>query len=76
MNEIYKNEVIDRRFLSPKAALNIIGSYKIHPQTKLFALQEKVYNCYQTYLKENNLDKDRYNFFNDKIVRCNHLGRT
>lgn len=55
MNEIYKNEVIDRRFLSPKAALNIIGSYKIHPQTKLFALQEKVYNCYQTYLKENNL---------------------
>lgn len=55
INEIFKNENIDRRYFSPKAALNIIGNYKIHENTKLFALQEKVYNCYQEYLKTHNL---------------------
>lgn len=55
INEIYKNENIDRKYFTPKAALNIIGSYKIHENVKLFALQEKVYNCYQEYLKSHNL---------------------
>lgn len=54
MNEIFKNEVIDRRYITPKSAINLISNHKIH-NNKLLALQEKVYNCYQTYLKENNL---------------------
>ena len=29
LNEIYKDENIDRKYFSPKAALNIIGNYKI-----------------------------------------------
>lgn len=55
INEIYKNENIDRKYFSPKSALNVIGNYKIHNNMRLFALQEKVYNCYQKYLKEHNL---------------------
>ena len=55
INEIYKTENIDRKYFSPKAALNIIGSYKIKDNYKLFALQEKIYNSYQKYLKAHNL---------------------
>ena len=55
INEIYKTENIDRKYFSPKAALNIIGNYKIKDNYKLFALQEKIYNSYQKYLKEHNL---------------------
>ena len=29
INEIYKNENIDRKYFSPKSALNVIGNYKI-----------------------------------------------
>ena len=36
---------IDRKYFSPKSALNVIGNYKIHNNMRLFALQEKVYNC-------------------------------
>ena len=55
INEIYKTENIDRKYFTPKAALNIIGNYKIKDNYKLFALQEKIYNSYQKYLKEHNL---------------------
>ena len=55
INEIYKNENIDRKFFTPKAALNIIGNYKIKENYKLFDLQERIYNSYQKYLKEHNL---------------------
>lgn len=55
INEIYKDENIDRKYFTPKAALNIIGNYKLHENVKLFALHEKVYNCYQAYLKSHNL---------------------
>lgn len=63
INEIYKNENIDRKYFSPKSALNVIGNYKIHNNMRLFALQEKVYNCYQKYLKEHNLVD-----FNDLLI--------
>ena len=59
INEIYKNENIDRKFFSPKAALNIIGNYKIKDNYKLFALQEKIYNSYQKYLKEHSNFENR-----------------
>ncbi|MBQ8292502.1 MAG: UvrD-helicase domain-containing protein [Bacilli bacterium] len=55
INEVYKDENIDRKYFAPKSALNLIGSYKINNSMKLFALQEKVYNSYQKYLKEHNL---------------------
>ncbi len=55
INEIYKDENIDRKFFPAKSALNVIGNYKINDNYKLFALQEKIYNCYQKYLKEHNL---------------------
>ncbi len=55
LNEIYKDENIDRKYFTPKAALNVISNYKLREGYKLFALQEKVYNAYQKYLKEHNL---------------------
>lgn len=55
INEIYKDENLDRKYFSPKEALKVIGNYKLHENVKLFALQEKVYNCYQKYLKSHNL---------------------
>ncbi len=55
INDVYKEENIDRKYFTPKSALNIIGSYKINNSIKLFDLQEKIYNGYQKYLKANNL---------------------
>ncbi len=54
LNEIYKEEKIDRKLYTPKAMVKMIGDYKngIRP---LKDVEEKIYTSYQTYLKNNNM---------------------
>lgn len=54
INEIFKAENYSRKSLTPKAALNLISSYK-NGLGKLYGLLEKVYQKYQQYLIKNNM---------------------
>ena len=54
ISEIYKEHNLDRKYLTPKTALNMIGDYK-NGMAKLVGVADKVYELYQDYLFKNNL---------------------
>ncbi len=54
IHDIYRTENIERKYFSPKAAMNAISAYK-NGISKLFGISEKIYNAYQEHLKKNNL---------------------
>lgn len=55
MNEIYKQEDIEKRTLTPRVALKAIGDYKNKSCKELLGLLKTVYDKYQIYLKEHQL---------------------
>lgn len=55
LNEIYKKEDINKNTIPPRVAIKAIGDYKNKSCSELLGLLNKVYELYQTYLKEHNL---------------------
>lgn len=67
LNEIYKNDKIDRKLFSPRAMIKMIGDYK-NGLRPLKNKEKEVFDLYQKYLKENNMVD-----FDDLLILTNQL---
>lgn len=68
INEVYKNNDVNKKMLTPRVAIKNIGDYKNGSCTELLGLLTKVYEDYQVYLKENNMVD-----FDDLLMLTNQL---
>ena len=68
INEIYKNNDVNKKALTPRVAIKNIGDYKNGSCTELMGLLTKVYEEYQVYLKEHSMMD-----FDDLLMLTNQL---
>ncbi len=77
LNEIYKDEDINRRTITPKVAIKAIGDYKNGACYELHGLISKIYESYQKYLKEHNMmDFEDLLVLTEKLLKGNDDVRT
>ncbi len=77
LNEIYKDEDINRRTITPKVAIKAIGDYKNGACYELHGLISKIYESYQKYLKEHNMmDFEDLLVLTEKLLKENDDVRT
>lgn len=68
INEVYKNNDVNKKTLTPRVAIKNIGDYKNGSCNELLGLLTKVYEDYQAYLKQHNMVD-----FDDLLMLTNQL---
>lgn len=72
ISEIYKQQDVNRRTLTPKTAIKAISAFKNRSCLELVGLVKTVYNDYQKYLKENNMmDFDDLLVLTEELLKNN-----
>lgn len=68
INEVYKNNDVNKKTLTPRVAIKNIGDYKNGSCNELLGMLTKVYEDYQAYLKQHNMVD-----FDDLLMLTNQL---